>query len=79
MWLGPAFVATWCVLLSFTARKWWPLPYVFALFWGMCTGLMIWTWSEMGRNAWWLTGLVYAVVLPFWKIISQRNRELYGE
>jgi hypothetical protein len=79
IWLGGVAAALWLGVLSIIARRWWPLAYVFALFFGFGAGMLLWSWPEPAVSFWWMLWLVYAVVLPIGKIIVRRHRALYGE
>jgi hypothetical protein len=75
----PGLLAGLCVYFSFASRRWWPLHYVFAVFWGLCTATLLAKSSTALVHAWWLLGMIYMLVLPIWQTAARRRREMYGE
>jgi len=75
IWLVGCITTCGLVYLSWSAGRWWPLAYVFAIFFGMGTGLLLWSWPEQLRNAWWLLGMVYAVGLPIVRALRRRAED----
>jgi hypothetical protein len=75
IWLGGAAASLYLAVLSFAARKWWPVAYIFALALGFGTGVLIWDWPEPARQLWWLGWIIYMVTMPIGKTIAARRRE----
>lgn len=73
IWYGSCAVTLLFLVLSLRAERWWPVAYVFALVFGFATGVLIWSWPEQLRDAWWLCGLVYTFALPVGRVIERRH------
>lgn len=77
-WIFGVAVTLLCVFLSWYARRWWPVAYVLAIFFGAGTGLMLWPWPEWMVSAWWSFGLGYCIALPPTRmVLARRNRRRY--
>ena len=54
IWLGGAASTLFLAVLSIAARRWWPLPYVWAVLLGFGTGVLLWSWPDGARGFWWM-------------------------
>jgi hypothetical protein len=60
--------------LAFAARRWWFPPYLFGLFFGFGTGLVIGAWPLWLRDIWWGAWFLIIFLTPAWKMTHPRRR-----
>ena len=78
IWLPGCVAALFLAVVATWLRRWWPLPYVFALMFGIGTGVLVVEWPAPLRSFWWMLVLVYAVALPIGQVIAARRRWYRG-
>lgn len=80
-WLVGVAVTLWLAYMSAVVRRWWPLFWLAAIFFGMGAGLVIATGSDAAAGLWWVAWMIYAPALPVFRQWRERRstRTIYDE
>lgn len=74
-WIFGLVAVLSCVGLTIATRRWWPVFYVGALAWWIVTPFMPRCPEYLDGPMYFVSGSVFFLTLPWFKIIAARRRE----